>query len=352
MVISVIRLSMKACLLLACMVLLVFAIPLCASRVNADVTAQISVNPSFSSGTINDTLTITIELKNVANLYGWQVALEYNATVANCSAAWVPDDSVFAGKNFFSIPSVVNAPTFEGLNYLLIGETLISGSVDISNGKLFEANFTIDAIGSTSVLIADRQNPVQFGGYTWEVWYSQLVDAEQQDIPFTGQSGVISNGGNIKPIALFTATTPNVDNRTYLVINGPAPTGVSSYVRGYAGMATVFNASGSYDHDGRITQYLWDFGVPGIPAVETNDPVINCTYNATGRYLVTLTVWDNGTPPLSSDKFTQYIEVDLVLQRYDWTPFLYTVFGLIIVAVVILGVRSVRKRKEKFPTPS
>ncbi len=352
MVINVVKFSMKAYLLFACMILSVSTMALCVPKINADPTAQISVVPSSATGTINDTLTVTIELNDVANLYGWQIALKYNATVANCSAAWVPDDSVFAGKNFFSIPAVLNEPTFEGLNYLLVGETLISGSVDVSNGKLFEANFTIVATGSTSILIADRQNPVHFGGYTWEVWYSQLVDANQQDIPFTSQSGTISNGGNIKPIALFTATAPNVNNITYLIINGPAPTGVSSYVRGYTSMAEVFNASGSYDPDGSITKYLWDFGVPGNPTVETNDPIINYTYNASGRYLITLTVSDNGTPSFSSDKFTQYIEVDLILQRYDWTPFLYTVFGLIVVAVVVLGVRSFRKRKEKFPTPS
>ncbi|NWF86495.1 PKD domain-containing protein [Candidatus Bathyarchaeota archaeon] len=53
----------------------------------------------------------------------------------------------------------------------------------------------------------------------------------------------------------------------------------------------TFDASGSYDLDGSITQYMWDFGDTNITTVTT--PIITHIYNTTGNYTVTLNVTDN-----------------------------------------------------------
>ena len=53
----------------------------------------------------------------------------------------------------------------------------------------------------------------------------------------------------------------------------------------------VFNATPSYDPDGFIVSYTWDFGDGNIST--TSDPVITHTYSAPGLYKVVLTVTDN-----------------------------------------------------------
>jgi len=57
------------------------------------------------------------------------------------------------------------------------------------------------------------------------------------------------------------------------------------------GETVTFNASGSYDPDGTIVSYNWDFGDSNITVVF--NPTINHVYRASGSFNVTLTVFDN-----------------------------------------------------------
>jgi len=54
----------------------------------------------------------------------------------------------------------------------------------------------------------------------------------------------------------------------------------------------TFNASASYDPDGYIVSYNWDFG-DGTPVVIESEPITTHRYNAFGNYTVTLTIIDN-----------------------------------------------------------
>lgn len=53
----------------------------------------------------------------------------------------------------------------------------------------------------------------------------------------------------------------------------------------------TFNATASYDPDGNIVNYTWDFGDGNITSV--TEPIINHTYSSGGNYTVTLNVTDN-----------------------------------------------------------
>jgi PKD repeat protein len=55
-----------------------------------------------------------------------------------------------------------------------------------------------------------------------------------------------------------------------------------------------FDASGSYDPDGYIVSYKWDFG-DGTPPVVENNPITYHTYTSFGDYIVKLTVTDNSS---------------------------------------------------------
>lgn len=80
----------------------------------------------------------------------------------------------------------------------------------------------------------------------------------------------------------------------FITVTPPAPP-VASFTHSptipIVGQNVTFNASASYDPDGTITQYLWDFG-DGKKVSET-DPVSTHAFTTAGIYTVTLIVMDN-----------------------------------------------------------
>ncbi len=83
---------------------------------------------------------------------------------------------------------------------------------------------------------------------------------------------------------------------THVVSVTPPPSNsppVASFTRtpssGEASLNVSFNASGSYDSDGSITSYVWDFGDGGSASGVT----ASHTYTSSGTYTARLTVSDN-----------------------------------------------------------
>ena len=77
-----------------------------------------------------------------------------------------------------------------------------------------------------------------------------------------------------------------------VIVNQPpiAVFSVNSYVA-IVNQTITFNASSSYDPDGYIANYTWNFGDGNITT--TTEPVIAHTFSKVGNYLVNLTVTDN-----------------------------------------------------------
>jgi outer membrane protein assembly factor BamB len=59
-----------------------------------------------------------------------------------------------------------------------------------------------------------------------------------------------------------------------------------------ASQTITFDASSSYDLDGSISSYAWDFG-DGLPSIIVEKSHIKYAYTSAGTYVVTLTVWDD-----------------------------------------------------------
>jgi len=72
------------------------------------------------------------------------------------------------------------------------------------------------------------------------------------------------------------------------------PSATFSYTPDFpiAGETVTFNASESYDSDGLIIGYFWDFG-DGSPFLNTTNPYATHSYSILGNYTVTLTVTDD-----------------------------------------------------------
>jgi len=90
--------------------------------------------------------------------------------------------------------------------------------------------------------------------------------------------GVTSQEGNLVYVTIIVFAPP-VANFTYSPEFPPVNTVVA------------FNASSSYDPDGTVESYRWDFGDGNITI--TTDPIIAHIYTATGTYQVNLTITDN-----------------------------------------------------------
>lgn len=83
----------------------------------------------------------------------------------------------------------------------------------------------------------------------------------------------------------------------------PMPTITTDVIRGVAPLTVQFNSDRSSD-DGLIVSRLWDFG-DGSTSQEISP---QHTFTSTGDYTVTLTLTDNGLPPLEASR-TQIIAV-------------------------------------------
>jgi PKD repeat protein len=112
-------------------------------------------------------------------------------------------------------------------------------------------------------------------------WTPQPSDAGSYTLTFCVSDGSSSDCETI----VITVTAGN--NPPVAVAGGP--------YNGTTGQPVQFNGSGSSDPDGDGLTYAWDFGDGGTGSGTTPSH----TYAAANNYLVTLTVTDNGSPPLS-----------------------------------------------------
>ena len=67
---------------------------------------------------------------------------------------------------------------------------------------------------------------------------------------------------------------------------------VAAFTTRIEGRTVTFDATGSTDPDGTITQYQWNFG-DGTPVASTALPTVTRTYAGVGQFTVTLTVTDD-----------------------------------------------------------
>ena len=181
--------------------------------------------------------------------------------------------------------SVLSNSTVEAFNFsqqlkeISFNGTSLPGSMGFCNVtiplKLLNGNFTVLFNGTSST-------------------YTLTQNATQSSLYFTYGAGAFK----IQIIGTTVATPPVAD----FTVSKTNP---------YRGETIMFNATASYEPDGYIISYTWDFGDGNITKVynttDTTYWLINHTYNYTSEYQVSLTVTDNDglyntkkLPPLES----------------------------------------------------
>lgn len=125
------------------------------------------------------------------------------------------------------------------------------------------------------------------GNGTGQLTYTPTAgDVGTHDIMICASDGAAGTCQAVSIVVINTNNQPHADP------GGPYAAGT--------GQLVVFDGSGSYDPDGNNLTYAWNFGDShtgtGVQATHT--------YTAAGNYNVSLTVTDDGTPPLSDTGYT------------------------------------------------
>ncbi|MCW3986207.1 MAG: PKD domain-containing protein, partial [Candidatus Bathyarchaeota archaeon] len=133
-------------------------------------------------------------------------------------------------------------------------------------------------------------------GYFWD--FGDGTNATDVAVEHTylydGNYTVTLNVTDDRGATYTVSATKTVLNRVPVVLFTESSTTV------YTGEVITFNASESYDSDGFILSYLWDFG----DGTNATDIVVTHVYDDDGQYTVTLTLVDNngGTSSASAIK--------------------------------------------------
>lgn len=330
-------------------------------EIRAENEATMLIDPSLIRVSPGGNFTLAINATNVASMGAWQVVLKFNLTVMNVTAMWVPTDNIFGDPAVYQQQTV--APDYgvdfgDGMGYAGFGNSRYVGEVSVSNGVLCMVNCTALNDGASTIQIATRSNPVIQSAFSsgfasfLATWIDQYQ--EYRDIPqILSVKSAVMTCGNVasKPIATFVAAPTLPETAGHLVLKGHTPIGDVGYAQAYKTFPVNFNASSSIGtmtlengtkvlSNAGISAYYWTFG-DGTNAT-TDNPIISHTYNETGSFTVTMWIEDKETPPAASDTTKLIMVVGLVLDYFNWTPFLYTIFALIAALIVFITYREIR----------
>ena len=76
----------------------------------------------------------------------------------------------------------------------------------------------------------------------------------------------------------------------------------------------IFNATASYDPDGILMNYKWDFGDGNITS--TTEKIITHSYTLEGDYNVSLTITDNSSTTNSTTISVQVVPIGITIDLY------------------------------------
>ncbi len=208
------------------------------------------------------TFIINLTVADVAGLYTWQAQILFKPSILNCTNAACPADNVFAGK-----PTIPVTPIIDNVGgSVVIGASLIGAGSFTGSGVLYQINFTVVGWGNSTLKYS-----VPYGSDTF------LLDSDLNIIPSMVTNGYFENQVLPKPpVAVFDYS--------------PKPVKV--------GQLITFDGSASYDPDGSIMNWAWNFGEPPL----ASGPIVTHTYTTEGNYTVTLTVTDNDELTNSTSK--------------------------------------------------
>jgi PKD repeat protein len=138
---------------------------------------------------------------------------------------------------------------------------------------------------------------------------------------------------------------PNTGSSTRAITlqdNLPVASFTASPTTAQTAISIIFNGTGSYDPDGTIVSYSWNFGdgIIGSGATPSH------SYNTAGTYTVTLTVTDNsGSTASSSSQFTITAPTSSSSGNVSFPLYYFGILAALIGAILAGGFLAFRRHK-------
>ncbi len=164
-------------------------------KVHAVPDGVITLGPSAVDAMVGENISIAVTVINVTDLSSYQVAIKYNGTLLNLTAAYYPDNFIFAGQPCLIPVEPVNGSTIDGFNYVFHGAALLYGSVNVNSTPtaLFVMNFTVADVGYSLLHIGTSADPSLRWNFSWDTVDTLLLDSNLADIPFSTVDGAVSS---------------------------------------------------------------------------------------------------------------------------------------------------------------
>jgi len=231
---------------------------------------------------------------SVDELVTYQIAVAFNKTKVRCTAAWIPKndpDYIFYDKEIQTAVCNITQANIDG--YVYLGASLFAPeTVTVSQGLFCKINFTAIKTGtSTLKIIPTGGGEEKYDDDTF-LWNPKFIE-----MPFNpGSFSVTVTAVRSPPVASFTFSPLNPK----------------------ANQTITFDASGSYDPDGEIVSYDWDFGDGTNTTRYPPNATVTHVFTQNGNYNVTLEVFDNEGFHNSTVKTVLVGRSPNVSFTYDW----------------------------------
>jgi PKD repeat protein len=225
---------------------------------------KLYVDPSTAYALPGESFTVDLKVANVERLHTWQVYMSFNPDVLRFINVTEGDFLRKEGQETLGMKDLHGIEDGWALfSWSILGKYYVSGS-----GVLATVEFEVLTTGESMLDIVTE--PVN--GYVMTYLIKMKPgpvppgQPEVEEIPFTAVDGFFTN-----------LLTPPVADFTY------------SPIEPYMNETVTFDASGSYDPDGTIVSYEWNFG----DGLNSTGMIVTHAYEASGNYVVTLTVTDD-----------------------------------------------------------
>jgi len=147
---------------------------------------------------------------------------------------------------------------------------------------------------------APPHDPEPFTGYHWSDVVTAAKNADPITVEVIGIGGVSSylaqiasgTGGQVFSAASASEVVAAIMDAIQAILDSPVADAGGPY-QGFVGSAITFDAGSSYDPDGVIVSYEWDWESDGVYDEVTSDPLAAHTYASSLAGLVTLRVTDD-----------------------------------------------------------
>ena len=255
--------------------------------VSADLEAFVSVEPGALTVNVGDTFTVDISMYDDGNnIVAWHVHnFTYDNTKASIISATISDFWNTSFSNITVTDGEIDAQSFNKSGGTGGGTTTILFNITFKaiDSGLLHLNFGVDENGYTV--------RVQDANTNWiTIVTAGAVITIEGDGGNGGNGGTGGNGGNGNGGGDGSTEEPPDDNSTenetenqYPIVDINGPYG------GIVNKSIQFSSSGSFDPDGDIVSYTWNFGDGGTSDLASPTH----TYMQAGSYTITLTIIDN-----------------------------------------------------------